>query len=195
MLTFESPEGATPLDPDEIEGLSLTHITTRGELDRWEQENILDAIRWIDKTKPKDILNELFMKNLHKRMFRNVWIWAGSFRHSDKNIGVPWFQISTSLAGLCENTKVWIELKDDSQDVIAARFHHQLVSIHPFSNGNGRHARLMTDILLKNILGVSQFTWGSSNLSATSETRKAYINALHDADMGRYHALLEFARS
>ena len=85
MIKFEYPEGATPLDPDEIEGLLLMHITTRGELDRWEQENILDAIRWADKTKPKDILNKLFIKRLHKRMFGNVW---RCFRHSDKNIGV-----------------------------------------------------------------------------------------------------------
>ncbi len=195
MIEFEYSEGATPLHPDEIENLLLMHITTRGELDRWEQENILDAIRWADKTKPKDILNELFIKNLHKRMFCNVWRWAGRFRHSDKNIGVPWHQISTSLVDLCEDAKTWIDLKDDFLDVIAAQFHHKLVSIHPVSNGNGRHARLMTDILLKNVIGTSQFTWGGSNLSATSETRKAYINALHEADLGRYQSLLEFVRS
>ena len=124
-----------------------------------------------------------------------LWRWAGCFRHSDKNIGVPWHQISTSLADLCEDVKIWIELKDDSRDVIAVRFHHKLVSIHPFPNGNGRHARFMTDILLNNVLGVTQFTWGGRNLSATSETRKTYITALQEADLDRYQALLEFVRS
>jgi len=195
MKQFEYPPGATPLDPDEIGGLKLTHITTRSELDRWEQENILDAIRWVEKRKPKDILNEPFVKNLHRRMFCDVWKWAGYFRQSDKNIGVPWFQISTSLAGLCENAKLWVELKDDTPDEIGIRFHHKLVSIHPFPNGNGRHARLMTDILMRNILGKPQFTWGGNNLSDPTETRRAYINALQEADLGRYQALLGFARS
>jgi len=195
MTIFEYPDGATPLDPNEIEGLLVTHITTQGELDRWEQENILEAVQWASKTKSRDVLNENFIKGLHKKMFCSVWRWAGRFRHSDKNIGVPWHQISTSIHDLCENAKLWIELKEESPEEIAVRVHHKLVVIHPFPNGNGRHARLMTDIILKNVFELSQFTWGSKDISTAGEARKNYIRALQEADGGRYQSLLKFARS
>ena len=194
MIKFEYPEGATPIDPDEVEGLLLTHITTRGELDRWEQGNIVEALAWLEKTKPTDILNEQFVKKLHQHMFANVWGWAGHFRRSDKNIGGPWHQISMSLKNLCDDTRLWIELQEESTDEIAVRFHHRLVSIHPFPNGNGRHARLMTDPLLENILNCSRFTWGSDDLSRAGDIRQRYIVALHAADENNYRPLLEFVR-
>lgn len=195
MIEFEYPEGATPIDPDEAEGLLLTHITTRGELDRWEQDNIVEALAWLEKTKPTDILNEQFVKKLHQHMFANVWGWAGHFRRSDKNIGGPWHQISMSLKNLCDDTRLWIKLQEESADEIAVRFHHRLVSIHPFPNGNGRHARLMTDPLLENILNCSRFTWGSDDLSRTGDARQRYIAALHAADENDYGPLLEFVRT
>ena len=172
MPDFKYPEGATPIDPDEIDGLLLTHITTRGELDRWEQDNIVEALAWLDKAKPTDILNEQFIKKLHNRMFCNVWKWAGHFRKTDKNIGGSWYQISISLKNLCDDVRLWIKLQKESFDVMAVRFHHRLVSIHPFPNGNGRHARLMTDLLLENILNCSRFTWGSEGLTKTSDVRR-----------------------
>ena len=195
MSHFDYPEGATPIDPDEAEGLLLTHITTRGELDRWEQDNIVEALTWLDRKKPTAILNERFVKELHRRMFANVWKWAGQFRQSDKNIGGPWHQISTSLKNLCDDTRLWIELQEQSPDEIAVCFHHRLVSIHPFPNGNGRHARLITDILLENILKRPRFTWGSEDLSRTGHTRKKYIAALHAADAQNYKSLQEFVRT
>jgi len=103
MIEFEYPEGATSIDPDETAGLRLTHITTRGELDRWEQDNIIAALTWLDKVKPTDILNEQFVKQLHRRMFGNVWKWAGHFRQSDKNIGGPWHQVPARLRNLCDD--------------------------------------------------------------------------------------------
>ena len=195
MTEFEYAGGATPIDPDEAQGLVLSHITTLGELDRWEQENILEAQIWLDKTKPKNILNEAFTKKLHKRMFGNVWTWAGKFRRSNKNIGVPWSQVSIELRKLCDDTQMWLELREEPSDIIAVRFHHRLVSIHPFPNGNGRHARLMTDILLENMLHHPRFTWGGQNLTRAGEVRKKYIAALHSADELDYDLLLEFARS
>ena len=140
-MAFEYPEGATPIDPDEAEGLLLTHITTRGELDRWEQDNIVEALTWLDRVKPADILNEKFIKELHRRMFGNVWRWAGRFRKSDKNIGGPWHQVPTNLKNLCDDARLWLDLREESPDHMGVRFHHRLVSIHPFPNGNGRHAR------------------------------------------------------
>lgn len=195
MIELDYPEGATPINPDEADGLLLTHITTRAELDRWEQDNINQALAWAEKHKPKDILNEPFMKILHKRMFCDVWKWAGTFRRSDKNIGVPWYNIGIELKKLCDDVKSWIENKTFSEDVIAARFHHRLVSIHLFPNGNGRHARLITDILLENILNKPPFTWGSTNLVKSGADRKRYIESLNAADRGEYQKLLEFVRT
>jgi Fic-DOC domain mobile mystery protein B len=195
MVEFEYPEGATPIDSDDEEGLLLTHITTRGELDRWEQDNIVEALAWVDKTRPADILNEQFVKELHRRMFGNVWRWAGHFRRSDKNIGVTWHLIPTSLRDLCDDARLWIELQDESPDEIGVRFHHRFVSIHPFPNGNGRHARLMTDLLLLNVLNCSGFTWGSEDLSRAGNARQRYIAALHAADENNYEPLLEFVRT
>lgn len=195
MIDFQYPEGATPLDLDEAQGLRLTHITTRGELDRWEQDNIIQALAWLDKTKPSDILHESFIKALHRRMFGDVWRWAGQFRQSDKNIGGPWHQVPTSVRNLCDDTRLWLELRDESPDQIAVRFHHRLVSIHPFANGNGRHARLMTDVLMENVLKCPRLTWGSEDLSKPGDARHRYITALHASDQQNYGPLLEFVRT
>ena len=195
MIDFEYPEGATPIDPDEASGLLLNHITTHGELNRWEQNNIIEALAWIEKTKPTKILNEQFITILHKKMFGNVWKWAGKFRQSDKNIGVSWHQMPMCLQNICDDASLWIEIQTESPEEIAIRFHHRLVWIHPFPNGNGRHARLMADIFIENLLHGSPFTWGRQNLSKPSENRSRYISALREADNGNLLPLLEFAKS
>lgn len=195
MMDFDYPTGATPLDPNEIEGLLLTHLTTRQQLDRWEQDNINEALAWLERRKPKEILNESFLKQLHKRMFGNVWAWAGKFRRTEKTIGISWHQISIQLKQLCDDVEYWIEHQTYSADEIAVRFHHRLVYIHLFPNGNGRHARLATDLLLEHVLDLPAFTWGSANLATVGTDRKRYIDALHAADRGDYNLLLEFVRS
>jgi len=195
MIEFEYPQGATPIDPDEQDGLLLSHITTRGELDRWEQENILEAWDWVERKKPSDILNIQFIKELHDRMFSNVWRWAGSFRKSNKNIGGSWHQITDALRNLCDDVHLRIKLLKDSPDEIAVRFHHRLVSIHPFPNGNGRHARLMTDILLENMFNCERFTWGRENLTKAGNARQRYIAALQAADENDYELLIAFVRT
>ncbi|HLB72414.1 MAG TPA: mobile mystery protein B [Sedimentisphaerales bacterium] len=189
------PEDATPLDPNDIEGLIPTHITTRSELDRWEQDNINEALTWIEGRKPKDVLSESFMKLLHRKMFCNVWKWAGQFRRTEKNIGAPWYRIPIDLKQLCNDVGYWMENRTFSEDEIGTRFHHRLVSIHPFPNGNGRHARLIADILLENVLGKPTFTWGNANLIYAGDDRKRYIEALIAADRGEYKDLLKFVRS
>ncbi len=194
-MEFNYPEETTPLDPNEIEGLLLTHITTRSELDRWEQDNINEALAWLEQRKPKDILNESFMKQLHKRMFGNVWKWAGDLRKTEKTLGVPFYQISIDVKKLCDDVEYWIENKTFSEDEIAARFHHRLVFIHLFPNGNGRHARLIADILLENVLAKPPFTWGSGNLAAAGLDREKYIESLVTADREDYGLLMDFVRS
>ena len=195
MTLWDYPEGATLLDPDEAEGLIPEHITRHQELDEWEQRNIIDAIFWLQKTRPTDIINETFIRKLHQKMFSRVWRWAGTFRTTDKNIGGEWFQIVPRLKNLCDDTRLWIASDTDSPDEIAIRFHHRLVQIHPFPNGNGRHARLLTDLLLENLLNRPKFTWGSGNLTSAGETRERYISSLQAADNHDYQPLLTFARS
>lgn len=194
-MDMADTHGATPLHPREFEGLIPSHITQRAELDRWEQDNINEALAWLEKRPPRDILTESFLRQLHKRMFGNVWRWAGKFRQSEKNLGVPFYRIAIDLKQLCDDTRYWIEHGTYAPDEIAVRFHHRLVYIHPFANGNGRHARLVADILLEFILNRPPFTWGQTNLAPKGEDRTRYIEALVAADRGEYRLLLDFVRS
>ncbi|MCD4744304.1 MAG: mobile mystery protein B [Desulfobacteraceae bacterium] len=155
---IECANGATPLDYDGIKELLPTHITTRDELDFLEMENISQAIIWSENLKSKNILNAEFICKLHKKMFSNVWKWAGKFRKSNKNIGIPSIQIAIELQILCDDAEAWIEFNTYPPDECAARFHHGLVFIHPFSNGNGRHARLMADLILEKIFTTKAFS-------------------------------------
>lgn len=195
MKHFEYPPGATPLDPEEIDGLKLKHITTRGELDRWEQENIQDALSWLERRRKSDVLNEDFIRQLHEKMFGKVWKWAGEFRRTNKNIGVEWPFIAVQLRQLLGDARIWIEQSSYVPDEIAYRLHHKLVWIHLFPNGNGRHARLMADVILAEHFKVEPFTWGSGNLADAGKIRKQYIDALKAADDHDYSLLNQFVRS
>jgi len=194
-MSIDYADGATPLEYDEMEGLLLTHVTTRAELDRWELDNINQAYQWADELKHKNILNTDFICLLHKKMFGNVWKWAGQFRESDKNLGVPWVEIAVEFKLLCDDAHAWVEFDTYSPDEFAARFHHRLVYIHPFANGNGRHARLMADLILEKIFNAVPFTWGNANLTKPGDVRKGYICALKVADNHDYSLLLKFVRS
>jgi Fic-DOC domain mobile mystery protein B len=195
MMQFEYPEGATPLDPNEAHGLRLAHVTTQAELNRWEQENIAEALVWIGRRRKGDILTVEFLKELHERMYSKVWKWAGEFRETEKNIGVYYKLISLRTSELLDTVRYWVNHKTYSPDEIAYRFHHQLVLIHAFPNGNGRHSRLMADLLLEEILGEERFTWGSTDLTAQSDIRSRYIAALKKADERDYSELHAFVRS
>jgi Fic-DOC domain mobile mystery protein B len=151
-MDSSTPNGATPVDPDETEGLLHGHVVTRAELDELEEANIQIGLEWavrraITSRRPIDVLSEEFLYALHERMFGEVWSWAGEVRRSEKNIGVERHRIRVEVRNLVEDARVWRERQAYSPDEIAVRFHHRLVSIHPFPNGNGRHARLMADLL------------------------------------------------
>lgn len=197
-IRFEYPEGATPLTPDETEGLIPRHISTQKELNEAEQSNILEARKWLMRKKPKDILTDTFIRELHKRMFKDVWKWAGTYRLTERNIGIDPRQITTQIAHLCKNTSYQIDSTPQHWDELAARFHHRLVYIHAFPNGNGRHAREMTDVLLL-FHGQQPFSWGDANrgldIGQTGDHRKAYLEALRDADQNRFTKLIRFVRS
>jgi len=192
-MHIDYPPGATLLDADELASMVPGHITTQGELNEWEQANIVQGNLWARKQR-KEILNDAFVRQLHKQMFGETWRWAGEFRKSNKNIGIDWPKISVELRKLLDDVHYQIEHASCPPDEIAVRFHHRLVVIHPFPNGNGRHARLMADLLVER-LGQPRFTWGSRSLVDTGETRQSYIAALQAADARDYAALLAFARS
>lgn len=193
MLQY--PPGATPLDLDEAGGLIPQHIINQSQLNEWEQANILDTERWVTRQhfKCNEIITSEFLKKLHYRMFNKTWRWAGQFRQSNKNIGVDWVSIAVNLKILLDDFIYQVENSVYSIDELAVRFHHRLVVIHPFPNGNGRHARLMTDIFLLS-QDASRFSWGSANLVEESLSRKQYIEALRMADKMQYELLMDFVR-
>lgn len=197
-FVIEYPPGATPLTPDERDGLIPDFISTHGELNELEQRNIQDCILWLRRRQSFDLLTLSFAFELHKRMFNQIWKWAGHPRRSGKNIGIDWPQISSQLVLLMEDAKFWIGNKTFKIDETGVRFHHRLVQIHVFPNGNGRHARLMTDLFLE-IEGEEPFSWGARTSLAPMETegerRKKYILALRAADKNQYDLLLSFVRS
>ncbi|MDT8323790.1 MAG: mobile mystery protein B [Bacteroidota bacterium] len=194
-MSIDAPPGATPVTGDDLEGLLLSHVATRKDLDFWEFRNILKAEEWAFTVRAEQLLREDFLRELHRRMYGDVWNWAGDFRRRQTNIGVPPAQIREQLRVLLDDATFWIANRTWPSDELLARFHHRLVWIHPFRNGNGRHARLMADVLAVRHLGVPALTWGSADLSNQGKDRERYIRALKDADAGDYAALLAFVRS
>ena len=196
-LNLDYIDGQTPIDEEEKEELLIETISTKGELDEFEQLNIEEALQWIfgKKFKPQQVFTEKFICDLHKRMYGNVWAWAGTFRKTEKNIGVKSYLIPMQLKELCGDTLFWIENETYPPEEIAIRFKHRLVSIHCFPNGNGRHSRLMADIIIEKLFNKKPFTWGEFNLFKANATRKAYLNAVKAADLNDYQPLLDFAYS
>jgi Fic-DOC domain mobile mystery protein B len=196
-LDVDYIDGQTPLDEDEKDGLLINTIATRGELDEFEQQNIEEAVQWtLERSfKPDTIFTEDFVRLVHKRMYANVWKWAGAFRNTNKNIGTDKWQISAELRNLLDDLIYWHQNNVYPPDEIALRFKHRLVSIHCFANGNGRHSRLMADIIIEKIYRKPVFTWGTTNLYNKSNARLAYLTALRSADKGDYSLLIDFARS
>jgi Fic-DOC domain mobile mystery protein B len=194
-MNFDYPQGATPLDPDEAAELIPSHINTHKHLNEWELVNIVEGERWAFGRKHRDLLDGAFVRRLHRRMFGQTWRWAGTFRLTEKNIGIDPARIQPALHDLCQDVQAQIEYRSYVLDEIAARFSHRLVSIHPFANGNGRLSRTMADLLLVHH-GASRFSWGSgANLVEEGAVRQAYLAALRAADAKDYGPLLGFVRS
>ena len=187
-------EANTPLEAEEREQLIPTYITTRAELNEAEQVNITRASLWLRRARNVDVLDDAFLRDLHKRMFGEVWKWAGQYRKTPRNIGIDAYRIPMAVRELVHDARYWVDNGTYPPDEIAIRFSHRLVSIHPFPNGNGRHSRLVADLLAME-LGQPRFTWGRANLVDPGETRRAYVAALRAADGGEIEPLLAFARS
>jgi len=190
-------DGQTALDVDEREGLLISTITTRMELNEFEQQNIEQAMQWsIGRSfTPSTIFSQDFLCGLHLRMYGDVWSWAGEFRKTNKNIGVDKWKIATELKYLLDDVNYWYDNNIYPFDELTLRFKHRLVSIHCFPNGNGRHSRLVADILIERVFKQPLFSWGSSKIKEPSEQRTSYLLALKEADKGDIQPLMEFARS
>jgi Fic-DOC domain mobile mystery protein B len=186
-------DGVTPLNDEEARGL-IPDLTTRGQLNEWEQANIVRAALWAETGNRQSVLSVDFAVSLHRRMFDQTWEWAGTYRRSHKSIGMDWLQVPVTLRELMTDTQYRIDHSIHSADEVGVRFHHHLVQIHPFPNGNGRHARLMTDLLL-DMLGAQRFSWGRSKLRQDDDARRNYIAALRSADNGVFYPLIDFVRS
>lgn len=196
-LDLDYIPGQTPLDEEEKEGLLIPTIATRDELDEFEQKNIEEALQWVmgRTLKPETIFTEKFIRNLHKRMYGHVWKWAGEFRRSDKNIGIDKWQIPIALKALCDDVLFWLEHNSFPPDEMAIRFKHRLVSIHCFPNGNGRHSRMMADIISEKIFKRPPFSWGAGDLVHQTDTRSIYLSAVRAADKDDFEPLISFSRS
>ena len=192
-LLEEEDDASTPLSPEEREALIPSYITLRGELNEAEQANILEADTWAFSRR-REVLDEGFLNTLHKRMYGNVWQWAGTYRKSQKNIGIEFHKVPMELRKLLDDCRYWVKHNTYPADEIAARFHHRLVWIHCYPNGNGRHARLAADLLLT-ALSRERFSWGSANLIDAGATRANYVAALRAADHHDYAPLFVFVRS
>ena len=196
-LNLDFCRSQTPLTDEEREGLLVPTISNRGELDEFEQLNVEQAVEWTfgHKLKQERIFSETFIRELHRRMYDQVWKWAGNYRTTNKNIGIDKYQIPTEVRKLIDDAIYWHKNDTYSADELAIRFKHRLVSIHPFANGNGRHSRLLADVIASHIYHQPVFTWGRAGLVKPGEARKTYIAALHAADNGDIEPLLVFARS
>ena len=190
---YGGDDHATPLTPQERKELIPTHITLRSELNELEQQNIAAAARWAFGRRQVPT-RESFLRSLHRRMFMRVWRWAGEYRTTERNLGVKPHMVEVSLHEVLNDIRYWAEHKTYPPDELAARFHHRLVSVHPFPNGNGRWSRLAADILVTQ-LGGQRFTWGGTDLQKAGTARAVYIAALQAADNHDGGPLVIFARS
>lgn len=188
-------DGATPLDESETFGLKQFWISNRDQLNEIEFANISRALadRYWHRLSTSEILDDLVLRQLHKAMFSNVWEWAGKYRTTEKNIGCDSREISVRVGELCQSAKLWFN-GGMPTDEVGCKFHFDLVAIHPFANGNGRHARAATNLLLESV-GSTPFTWGRTELLTPSETRSTYVSALRAADRGDLGPLLAFVRT
>lgn len=194
---FEPADNATPLNGEEQAALLLS-LSTRAELNQLERLNINAARVWAMRRsvlRRPDLLSDGFARELHRRMFNQVWAWAGRYRTTEKNLGWEVPRLAEGVRNACDDAKTWLELSTYPLPEAAVRLHHRLVLIHPWSNGNGRHSRLMADIMIA-AGGGRELTWGAGqDLVVAGEVRRRYIEAVRQADQGNIGPLLEFAQS
>ena len=194
---FEPADDATPLTGEEQAAL-IPSLSTRAELNQLERLNINAARVWAMRAsvlRRPDLLSDGFARELHRRMFNQVWQWAGRYRTTEKNLGWEVHRLAEGVRNIFDDAKAWFEHSTYPLPEAAVRLHHRLVLIHPWSNGNGRHSRLMADIVVA-ANGGKELTWGAGqDLVVSGEVRRRYIEAVRQADRGNIRPLVEFAQS
>lgn len=196
-LLKDDPQGATPLSPDDLLGLKLPHVQTRAQLNEIEAANILQGQNWVSSLKVltlDDIFSRDFVIALHENLFGDIWQWAGTFRLRELNIGVEPKNIPIDLHNFLEDAKCWLEFKHFSDIELSARIQHKLVQIHPFVNGNGRHARIFTDIVRVFLLNKKPLRWAKAKLEDMTTERAAYIAGLRKADGGDFSEMVDYLK-
>jgi Fic-DOC domain mobile mystery protein B len=197
-LTEINAPGATPLSDEDLQGLRIPSVTTHGELNEAEAANIIRGQEWALRARTArlpDLLSDRFMQRLHLTMFGDVWRWAGKYRLKDTNIGVPAHEIREHLRNVYADARAWLEHDVYSPEEFAARLHYRIATVHPFPNGNGRHARMVAHVVLVRHFKRDPLPWGNSALYAADAARQAYITALVAADNNDFAPLLTFAIS
>ncbi len=196
MVRFDAPEGATPLE--DVSGLLVDGVYTCAALNAVEAENILRAVNLHFGSKRRTAgpwLTDELIRRVHRDMFDRVWEWAGKYRSSELNIGVAAHKVREEIGKLCQDVAFWDAQTDGALPLLerGARLHHRLAWIHPFPNGNGRHARMMADIYF-HVKGLPLPTWPSAAIGASGRERKEYLQALKSADAGDFGPLVEYTR-
>lgn len=194
---FQEPEDATPLDPGQRDALLQSWIANRRDLNEAEEENIVKGAAWARRRRggePIDLLTDAYVRTLHRQMSGDVWKWAGTYRKNELNMGIDPTRIPGDMPAMLDDVRYWVENKTYSADEVAVRLHHRLTLIHAFPNGNGRHARMMADLLIERLDG-TPFSWGSGNLTDVGTLRTNYVTALRAADNHDIGPLLGFVRS
>ena len=193
---IDQSKDATPID--DLSGL-LQDITTRQELNDAEALNIVNATDWIDNGRIDDPFTATFYRTLHTKMYDEVWAWAGELRSQTGEVTHPGSRpedVGRDIARVAMDFhREWEALNDhDHLLPLIARYHHQLVLVHPFNNGNGRWSRLAADAVLQRLANQPPLTWATDTLVVDSAERKAYIAALKKADNGDIAPLFDYLR-
>jgi Fic-DOC domain mobile mystery protein B len=196
-LTDAHSPGATPLRPEDLRGLKLLHITTYAELNEAEAANIISGQEWALRARKSDLssmLSDDYLQLLHEKMYGQVWKWAGTYRTHDTNIGSQYPMIRTDLREFFDDARSWTDHSTFDPQELAIRTHHRIVKVHPFPNGNGRHSRLIADLLLMRHFKIERLPWGGGTLGNEDPNRVEYIAALQEADRNNYAPLIAIAR-
>jgi Fic-DOC domain mobile mystery protein B len=190
-MPVETPSANSVITPEE-RALLLPSLSTRAQLNEVERLGINAARVWALRAtvlQRGDLLTEAFSRELHRRMFGGIWRGAGRYRTTGREPGWEPHRIAEGVGMFLDDTDGWLRFSTYPVHEAAVRLHQRLVAIHPWSNGNGRHARLMADVVVASH-GEKPLTWGSRD---PESARRRYAEALRAAETGDVAPLLQFA--
>ena len=191
-LDLEPKKGDTLLSPEELDMLIPKHVTIRAQLDEVEQANIEEGLVWLLSQRnitAEKLFSKEFQDKLHIKMLGQVWEWAGKTRTRETNIGVMPHQIEIERKKLNDDAVFWCEATVMTPKELAITFHHKLIQIHCYPNGNGRHGRIMADLIVEKLYEMKRLDWITEDMLHEGEARDIYIDAMKSADDNSYKLL------